>query len=137
MHRYMKDFLPSYNKRFSNKLGVTLLELMVVAIIVGILATLIFPSFQQQILKARRGDGITQLMRLKLQQEAFRLENISYATTAQLVLPSSEYYIFNVADVSSTTFTITAKAKGSQLSDSKCLSIKIDQSLQKTPAECF
>ena len=137
MHPYKKEFFLGYNKSLNNKLGVTLLELMVVAIIVGILATLIFPSFQQQILKARRGDGITQLMRLKLQQEAFRLENNSYATTEKLTLPTSKYHTFSVSDVSSTTFTITAKAKGSQLSDNKCLSMQIDQSLQKSPVQCF
>lgn len=121
----------------STQFGVTLLELMVVVIIVGVLATLIFPSFERQILAARRGDGITQLLRLKLQQEAFRLDNNSYANTAQLSLPDSEYYAFTVTDVSATTYTLTAKAKGSQLADIKCLDMQIDQSLHKTPTHCF
>jgi type IV pilus assembly protein PilE len=117
--------------------GMTLIELMVVVIIIGVLATLIFPSFEKQILAARRGDGITQLLRLKIQQEAFRLDNNSYAKTAQLGLPNSEYYAFMVTDVSATTYTITAKAKGSQLADVKCLAMQIDQSLNKTPTNCF
>jgi len=117
--------------------GMTLIELMVVVIIIGVLATLIFPSFEQQILAARRGDGITHLLRLKIQQEAFRIENISYAKTEQLSLPTAEYYAFIVTDVSATTYTITAKAKGSQMSDEKCLAMQIDQSLKKTPADCF
>jgi type IV pilus assembly protein PilE len=119
------------------QLGMTLIELMVVVIIIGVLSTLIFPSFEKQILAARRGDGITQLLRLKIQQEAFRLENISYAKTEQLGLPTSEYYTYIVTDVSATTYTITAKAKGSQTSDIKCLSMQIDQSLNKTPKDCF
>tara|TARA_R110002167_G_scaffold115810_8_gene290400 strand:- start:48 stop:464 length:417 start_codon:yes stop_codon:yes gene_type:complete len=122
---------------FCTQLGMTLLELMVVVIIIGVLATLIFPSFDQQILAARRGDGITQLLRLKIQQEAFRIENSSYAETAQLGLPVSEYYAFIVTNVSATTYTITAKAKGSQLDDVKCLTMQINQSLIKTPAHCF
>jgi type IV pilus assembly protein PilE len=126
-------------KRFKlcRQLGMTLLELMVVVIIIGVLATLIFPSFEHQILAARRGDGITQLLRLKIQQEAFRLENNSYAKTAQLGLPVSEYYAFIVTDVSATTYTITAKAKGSQLADVECLTMQINQSLNKTPPNCF
>jgi type IV pilus assembly protein PilE len=118
-------------------MGMTLIELMVVVIIIGVLATLIFPSFQQQILMARRGDGITQLLRLKIQQEAFRIENISYAKTEQLGLPTNEYYAFIVTDVSANTYTLTAKAKGSQTADKKCLVLQIDQSMNKTPAHCF
>jgi type IV pilus assembly protein PilE len=126
-----------YSKKFSTKLGMTLIELMVVVVIIGVLATLTFPSFSKQILAARRGDGVTCLLRLKLQQEAFRIENISYAKTAQLSLPNSEYYSFTVTDASATTYTITAKAKGSQTADTKCLTMEIDQSLSKTPAYCF
>ena len=125
------------NVEFRAELGVTLIELMLVVIITGVLATLIFPSFEKQILAARRGDGITHLLRLKIQQEAFRIENMSYAKTEQLGLPTSKYYTFVVTDVSTTTYTITAKAIGTQMSDETCLAIKIDQSLNKTPAHCF
>ena len=119
------------------ELGVTLIELMVVVIITGVLATLIFPSFEKQILTSRRGDGISHLLRLKIQQEAFRIENISYAKTEELNLTTSKYYTFVVTNVSATTYTITAKAIGSQMSDKTCLTIQIDQSLNKTPAHCF
>ncbi|WP_293747910.1 type IV pilin protein [uncultured Paraglaciecola sp.] len=126
-----------YNAELYAEFGMTLIELMVVVIIIGVLATLVFPSFEQQILNSRRGDGITHLLRLKLQQEAYRIENISYAKTEQLSLPPNEYYIFIVTDVSATTYTLTAKAKGSQTSDDTCLAIHIDQSMNKTPAHCF
>ena len=119
------------------ELGVTLIELMVVVIITGVLATLIFPSFEKQILTSRRGNGISHLLRLKIQQEAFRIENISYAKTEELNLTTSKYYTFVVTNVSATTYTITAKAIGSQMSDKTCLTIQIDQSFNKTPAHCF
>jgi type IV pilus assembly protein PilE len=132
-----KETRNRYTPELFAELGMTLIELMVVVIIIGVLATLIFPSFEQQISAARRGDGITQLLRLKIQQEAYRIENISYAKTEQLSLPTSEYYVFIVSDASATTYTITAKAKGSQKSDKKCLVMQIDQSLNKTPIHCF
>jgi type IV pilus assembly protein PilE len=137
MPLHKKEKNNQYNFEFHTQSGMTLIELMVVVTIIGVLATLIFPSFKQQILAARRGDGVTQLLRLKIQQEAFRIENINYAKTEQLGLPTSEYYTFVVTDVSATTYTITAKAKGSQISDKKCLTLQIDQSLNKTPVSCF
>jgi type IV pilus assembly protein PilE len=126
-----------FNQKLNRKSGMTLIELMVVVVIIGILTALILPSFSQQILAARRGNGVTYLLRLKLQQEAFRIENTHYATTQQLNLPSSEYYTFVVTEVSATTYIITAKAKGSQMSDTACLTMQIDQSLNKIPAYCF
>ncbi|WP_366939314.1 type IV pilin protein [uncultured Paraglaciecola sp.] len=80
---------------------------------------------------------MSHLLRLKIQQEAFRIENISYAKTEELNLTTSKYYTFVVTNVSATTYTITAKAIGSQMSDKTCLTIQIDQSLNKTPAHCF
>lgn len=133
----IKTSINQDNFGLDTECGTTLIELMVVIVIIGVLTMFMFPSFEQQILASRRGDGVTQLLRLKIQQESFRIENISYAQTTQLGLPSSEYYTFTVTGVSTNTYTITAKAKGSQMSDKKCLSMHIDQSLNKTPAYCF
>jgi len=137
MRTQQKHGNSQYICEFCAQLGMTLIELMAVVVIIGVLTTLMFPSFKQQILAARRGDGITHLLRLKIQQEAFRIENIRYAKTGQLSLPVSDYYTFMVTDVSATTYTMTAKAKGSQRSDKKCLVMQIDQSLNKAPAHCF
>ena len=121
----------------SAQLGMTLIELMLVVVIIGVLTTLIFPTFEQHILASRRGDGVTQLLRLKIQQEAFRIENISYANTEQLSLSTSDYYAFTVSDVSAATYSITATAIGSQIADETCLTLLIDQSMNKSPADCF
>jgi type IV pilus assembly protein PilE len=117
--------------------AMSLVELMVVVVIIGILATLIFPSFKQQIIQSRRGDGISQLLQLKIQQESFRIENTSYASTEQLTLPSSDYYIFSVSGETATTYSISATAKGSQLEDTNCEVLTLDQSMNKTPVDCF
>ncbi|MEP2599905.1 MAG: type IV pilin protein, partial [Paraglaciecola sp.] len=117
--------------------GMTLLELMFVVVIIGIITTLAYPSFNTQILVSRRDVGITQLLQLKIQQEAFRLENISYASTAELVLPVSEYYKFSVSNESATEYTLTATAINGQVEDTQCINFSIDQSMLKTPNECF
>ncbi|MCF2948345.1 prepilin-type N-terminal cleavage/methylation domain-containing protein [Paraglaciecola aquimarina] len=117
--------------------GMTLVELMLVVLIIGLLATLVFPSFQKQIQQARRNDGINQLLRLKLQQEAFRTKNNSYALAKQLSLPTSDYYTFSIDNVSATTYELVATAKGSQVADKTCKVLSINQSMHKTPAGCF
>ena len=134
---YNKEGNRQYSFKFCGELGMTLVELMAVVVIIGVLATLIFPSFEKQILAARRRDAITHLLRLKIKQETFRIQNVSYAKTEQLGLPKSKYYTFIITDVSATTYTISAKVKGSQVSDKKCLVMQINQSLNKTPAHCF
>ncbi|MEP0356586.1 MAG: type IV pilin protein [Paraglaciecola sp.] len=118
-------------------MGMTLLELMFVVVIIGIITTIAYPSFHSQILTSRRGDGITQLLQLKIQQEAFRLENIRYATATELTLPVSKYYKFSVSNESATEYTLTATAIDMQIDDAQCINISIDQSMLKTPKECF
>jgi type IV pilus assembly protein PilE len=117
--------------------GMTLVELMIVVAIIGIIAAIAIPSYQSQIQSSRRGDGMTQLLKLQMQQEAYRLENSSYATTAQLGVPTSDYYTFTVSAVGATTYTLTATAKGSQAYDTTCTPLTLDQSMNKTPVACW
>lgn len=115
----------------------TLIELMVTVAIIGIIASIALPSFQDQIVSSRRGDGMTQLLQLQMQQESFRLENNSYATTAQLALPTNDYYNYTASNISATAYTLTATAKSSQTSDSNCTTLNLDQSMNKTPVACW
>ncbi len=117
--------------------GLTLIELMIAIAIVGIIAVFAFPSFQEQVTDARRGEGITQLLQLQMLQESYRLENDSYAATAQLTLPTSDHYTFSVENVSATTYTLKATAKGAQTADSNCTPLTLDQSMNKSPAVCW
>lgn len=118
-------------------IGMSLIELLIVIAILGILAAIVVPSFQNQILQARRGDGISNLLQLKIQQEAYRTENISYASTLKLIMPNSDYFVFSVSNETATSYTITASAVGSQMSDTNCATMSIDQSMHKNPQQCF
>ncbi len=117
--------------------GITLLELMVTVAIISIIAGIGIPSFQDQIMGTRRGDGMTQLLQLQMQQESYRLENNSYATNTELALPVSDYYTFTTSAVSATTYTLPATAKSSQTKDSGCTALTLDQSMNKNPAACW
>ncbi|WP_414828007.1 type IV pilin protein [Alteromonas sp. H39] len=120
-----------------NQMGWTLVELMITVAIVGIIGAIAVPSYMEHIRESRRTDARTELMQLKMEQEAYRLENNSYASAAQLGVAPTEFYTFSVSNVSATTYTLVATAKGAQLKDTACTTINLDQSMNKTPTECW
>jgi type IV pilus assembly protein PilE len=58
--------------------GFTLIEVMVVVAIVGILAAVAYPAYQQSILKGKRAQGRTALAELLQQQERFMTQRNCY-----------------------------------------------------------
>ena len=76
--------------RFS---GFTLIELMIAVVIVGILAAVAYPSYQDYILKARRTEGKNALLKAAQQQERYFTDNNHYAddspqTVGGVLLPA-------------------------------------------------
>ena len=58
--------------------GFTLIELMIVVAIVGILAAVAYPSYQESIRKSKRAEGRTALMEVLQQQERYMTQNNTY-----------------------------------------------------------
>ena len=59
--------------------GFSLIELMIVVAIVGILAAIAYPSYNESVLKGRRAEGRTALTDLMIQQERYLSQNGTYA----------------------------------------------------------
>lgn len=64
--------------------GFTLIELMIVLVVMGILASAAIPSYRNYMLRAHRVDAKTALLRLAANQEKFFLQNNSYAASSVL-----------------------------------------------------
>ncbi len=58
--------------------GVTLLELLIVVVMIGLLATIAVPSYRQYSMRAQRTEAKTALLRLAANQERFYLQNNTY-----------------------------------------------------------
>ena len=111
--------------------GMTLLELMIVIAIIGILASVAIPSFNDSVIKARRADARNSLFDWQLREEGYFADNMSYASVSTIngsgadTVDSSEgYYDITVVSSSATAFQLTATPKSgtTQAGDSDCAS---------------
>ena len=120
--------------------GFTLIELMIVIAILGILAAIALPVFQDQIRKSRRSDGREALLNTQLLEEKYRASNSSYDSLANIgALTVSADGHFNVSVVFDTnTYTITATAAtADQNKDTLCKTMALNQDNTRTPAACW
>ncbi len=123
--------------------GFTLIELLVTMAVVSILATIAVASYSSQVQKSRRTDARSALLDL-----AGREENLFSTTNAYSATPSdlgygpvaatfpitvgSGYYTVTAVIPTPTSFTITATAIGSQLADTDCVTLSVDQTGAQT-----
>ena len=64
--------------------GITLLELMIVVLIVGLLAAVAYPNYREFAARAKRNEAKAMLLEIAQNQERFYLNNNRYGTLAEL-----------------------------------------------------
>ena len=58
--------------------GITLIELMIVVVIIGIMAAIAYPNYREFVARANRNEAKAALLRIATNQERFYLQNNSY-----------------------------------------------------------
>ncbi len=112
--------------------GFTLVELMIVIVIVGILAGVAYPGYQDYVERSRRTDAKSLVLLTGQRLERCYANNATYAGCVSGTLDSTEgYYQASVITQSSapTTYTVTVIPLGEpQINDTDCARFELDQS---------
>ena len=141
----------SAEQRFKQGMrGVTLIELMVVIVIIGILVSIAYPGYQSQMQKTRRTDGKATLLNAAQALERcytrFNIYNsgdcpIVADLAAGITSPEEWYVVTSVPTASA--FVLTATPQGAQVDDTQCLALTLSNTnLRGTtgtlpPADCW
>jgi type IV pilus assembly protein PilE len=116
--------------------GVTLIELLVVVGILAVISAIAFPAYTAQVLKTNRMDAKRILSQIQIAYERYYVENNNVYPTVGIsgtfsalslgTQPSSSYYTFSATVSSGTSYTLTASAQGSELTDTTCTNFYLD-----------
>lgn len=118
--------------------GFTLVELLIVVTIIGILAAIAYPSYNEYVRKGKRAEAKTRLLQIAQLEERFFSENNTYTVSIATLLgttgvvyssetnnPNSGYQITIAAgsgagQTIANSFTLTATPQLNQTADTKC-----------------
>ena len=114
--------------------GLTLIELMIVVIIVGILAAIAYPNYQEFTARAKRNEARAALLRLATNQERFYLNNNTFTQdltalgfgTTPTADTETGYYRIRVTAANASNFTATASYLHGGSEAAKCLMFTIN-----------
>jgi type IV pilus assembly protein PilE len=113
--------------------GITLMELMVVMVVVGILTAVAVPGYRQYMMRTNRTDAKTALLAMAGALERCYTTVSSYDpddcpdVDTDVVTEGSGHYQVSATEQTRTTFTLTAVPQNAQADDAACGNFTLDQ----------
>ncbi|KPJ93580.1 MAG: hypothetical protein AMJ53_06990 [Gammaproteobacteria bacterium SG8_11] len=123
--------------------GFTLVELMVVVSILGVIAAIAIPSYNETVRKSRRSDAKVTLLKVSQNLERCFSQNNSYEVASGCTNhnnTSSEEGYYTITTVqNANTFALTATAVAGQAADTHCATFTLNQAGTKgsTHSDCW
>ena len=124
----------------TRRFGFTLVELLIVVVIISILTAIAYPTYTNQVRKARRLDAEGVLMALSnvMEQDIAKTPNTGYGINdispySDLWSSLGNYYTFSLTNATVSSYTLNAIPTGSQSSDS-CGTLSLTQSGVRSPS---
>ena len=123
--------------------GYTLTELLITVAILGIIAAIGYPSYQNYVQATRRAEARNMLLDAANREERFFADNNAYSAdmttlgfAADPAISETGNYSLsatvNPAAPNATSYTLTATAQGDQTDDDDCDSLALNSVGQKT-----
>lgn len=116
------------------KNGFTLIELLIAVAIIGILAAIAYPSYQDSVRKTRRAEAQAIMIEYASFAERSFTENNNYAAATQAgaapLIDDTNFYNYTVV-AAATTFDVTAAPLGAQANDT-CGTMTLDETNART-----
>lgn len=127
---------------YSRVRGMSLIELLIVIVVLGILAAIAYPNYRDFATRSKRNEAKAALLQIATNQERVYLNTNSYTTDmTQLGFPvannfttDSGSYVVDVGAADANNFTATATYQSADNEAGKCLTFQIDGRGQKTSA---
>ncbi|MGI9237876.1 MAG: type IV pilin protein, partial [Woeseiaceae bacterium] len=118
--------------------GVTLMELMIVVVIIGVLTAIAFPNYREFVARAKRAEAKAALLKIATNQEKFYLQNQRFGSLTELGYTSDQTetgaYTLTVSQNPSWAVNFRAQAdyNASDNEGTKCSWFRIDGGATKT-----
>ena len=121
--------------------GMTLMELMIVVVIIGIITAIAFPNYRQFVARAKRTEAKAALLQIATNQERFYLQNSTFTTDMTMLgfqadpfITNSDSYSISVTAADASDYTAVATYQFTDDENDKCGTWQINGRGTKTSA---
>ncbi len=121
--------------------GMTLMELMIVVVIIGIITAIAFPNYRQFVARAKRSEAKAALLQIATNQERFYLQNSTFTTDMTMLgfqtdpyISDSDSYSISVTAADASDYTAVATYQFTDDENDKCGTWQINGRGTKTSA---